>query len=54
MLNFGYTSFPCTPTTHVWQAVTATANKEKLVHCVEELQQVRKELDPGINSHVKT
>ena len=53
-LDFGYTRFTCRPTTHVRQAATAPANNEKPVHCVEELQHVRKELDAGINSHVET
>jgi len=49
MLNFS-----CTPTAHVWQAATSLANNEKPVHCVEELQHVRKELDTGINNRVET
>jgi hypothetical protein len=38
----------------VGKAATAPANNEKPVYCTEKLQHVRKEMDPGINSHVET
>ena len=41
--QFRIHAFSCTPTTHVRQAATAPANNEKPVHCVEELQHVRKD-----------